>query len=153
MKVAVIYESRTGNTRRAAELIGAAVAELGHEVGVWSTGEVNLDFLADADLVFVGTWTDGIIVAGHRPGDKRRLEAMPGIWGKPTAGFVTYAVHCGKVLDKLARVVRARGGEWIGGRAFRRDKLPEGIGEFVVAALEAVGGPEAVGLEAATSSD
>ena len=104
MKVAVIYESRTGNTARVARMIGAAAEELGAEVGVWSTSRVNLDFLSDADLVFVGTWTDGVIIAGHRPGDSRRLKVMPGLWGRPTAGFVTYAIHAGNVLDKLERV-------------------------------------------------
>ena len=136
MKVAVIYESRSGNTARAAELVAAAAQELGHEVGVWPSGKTNLEYLTDADMVFLGTWTDGIIVAGHRPGDAGRLLKMPGIWGKPTAGFVTYAFHEGKVVDKLADVVTLLGGDWVGGRSFRRDKLPEGIAGFVVAALD-----------------
>jgi len=139
VKVAVIYESRTGNTARVARMIGAAAEELGAEVGVWSTSRVNLDFLSDADLVFVGTWTDGVIIAGHRPGDSRRLKAMPGLWGLPTAGFVTYAIHAGNVIDKLERVVVDRGGEWLGGRLFKRGRLSEGVGTFVTAAFEAAG--------------
>ncbi len=138
MKVAVVYQSRTGNTRRAAEMIGAAAEDLGHEVGVWPTGKINLDFLTDADMVFLGTWTDGLILVGHRPGDSGRLRRMPGIWGKPTAGFVTYAIHAGNVVRALADVVTVQGGEWIGGRAFRRDKLPEGIAGFVIAAIDEV---------------
>lgn len=145
MKVAVIYESRTGNTASAAETIGADLEELGHEVGVWPTDKVNLDFLADADMVFLGTWTDGLIIAGHRPGGSGHLLALPGIWGKPTAGFVTYAIHAGKVLDKLADVVTILGGEWIGGRAFRRDDIPNGIGGFVVAAVDAAEGAKVAG--------
>lgn len=139
MKVAVLYESRTGNTARVAHLIGAVAEELGAEAGVWPTTKANLDFLTDADLVFVGTWTDGLIIAGHRPGDSRRLKAMPGLWGRPTAGFVTYAVHAGNVLDKLERVVADRGGEWLGGRMFKRGRLSDGVGAFVTAAFGAVG--------------
>ena len=139
MKVAVLYESRTGNTARVARMIGAVAEELGAEAGVWSSTKANLDFLTDADLVFVGTWTDGVIIAGHRPGDSRRLKAMPGLWGRPTAGFVTYAVHAGNVLDKLERVVEERGGEWIGGRTFRRGRLADGVGAFVTAAFDSVG--------------
>jgi hypothetical protein len=139
LKVAVIYESRTGNTARVANMIAAAAEELGAEVGVWPSGRANLDFLSDADLVFLGTWTDGVIIAGHRPGDSRRLKALPGIWGRPTAGFVTYAIHAGKVLDKLERVVRDRGGEWIGGRLFKRGRLSDGVGAFVTAAFDRVG--------------
>ena len=40
MRIAVVYESRTGNTARAAEMIGAACQELGHEVGVWHPSQV-----------------------------------------------------------------------------------------------------------------
>ncbi len=142
MKVAVIYETRTGNTAAAAEMIGAHLEELGHEVGIWPTSKVNLDYLGDADMVFLGTWTDGLIIAGHRPGGSGHLLALPGIWGKPTAGFVTYAIHAGKVVDKLADVVSLLGGNWIGGRAFRRDDIPDGIAGFVVAAVDAVEGAD-----------
>lgn len=145
MKVAVIYESRTGNTANAADVIGADLEELGHEVGVWPTAKVNLDFLAEADMVFLGTWTDGLIIAAHRPGGSGHLLDLPGIWGKPTAGFVTYAIHAGKVIDKLADVVGILGGEWIGGRAFRRDFIPDGIAGFVVAALDAVESADVAG--------
>lgn len=144
MKVAVVYESRSGNTKRAAEMIAATAADLGHAVGVWPSTKANLEFLTAADLVFLGTWTDGIVIAGHRPGDAGKLLAMPGIWGKPTAGFVTYALHAGKVVHGLGDIVKLLGGEWLGGRAFRRDKLPEGIAGFVVAAVDAVEVPSDV---------
>lgn len=137
MKVAVVYESRTGNTAHVAEMIAAAVHELGHEVGVWPTAKANLDYLGDADMVFLGTWTDGIVIAGHNPGDAGKLLDMPGIWGKPTAGFMTYALHAGKVLDKMADVVTLLGGEWLGGRLFKRGKLEDGLAGYVVAALDA----------------
>jgi hypothetical protein len=137
VKVAVVYESRTGNTAELAELIGAAAQELGHEVGVFNTAKLNLDFLTEVDMVFLGTWTDGIIIAGHRPGDAGKLLDMPGIWGKPTAGFVTYALHAGNIIDKVGDVVELLGGDWLGGRAFRRDKKTEGLAGFVIAALDA----------------
>lgn len=137
VKVAVVYESRTGNTAHVAEMIGAAVQELGHEVGIWPTEKANLDYLTDADMVFLGTWTGGIIVTGHHPGDGGKLLAMPGIWGKPTAGFMTYALHAGKVLDKMSDIVTLLGGVWLGGRLFKRGKLDEGLASFVVAALDA----------------
>ena len=136
MKIAVVYESRTGNTARAATMIGAAAESFGHQVGVWPTRKTSLDFLTDADMVFLGTWTDGVIIGGHRPGDASRLLNLPGIWSKPTAGFLTYALHAGNVVNGLGNVVRLRGGDWIGGNVFKRNKLPEGIGGFVVAALD-----------------
>lgn len=59
--------------------------------------------------------------------------------GRPTAGFVTYAVHAGNVLSKLEQVVEERGGEWIGGRMFKRGRLSDGVGAFVTAAFDSVG--------------
>ncbi len=41
MKVAVLYESRTGNTARVAHMIGAVAEELGAEAGVWSSTKSN----------------------------------------------------------------------------------------------------------------
>jgi len=79
----------------------------------------------------------GIIIAGHRPGDAGKLLDMPGIWGKPTAGFVTYALHAGKVVRALADIVALQGGDWLGGRAFKRSDVPDGIAGFVVAAIDA----------------
>lgn len=58
--------------------------------------------------------------------------------GRPTAGFVTYAVHAGNVLSKLEQVVEERGGE-IGGRMFKRGRLSDGVGAFVTAAFDSVG--------------
>ena len=75
MKVAVVYESRTGHTAELAELIGAAAQELGHEVGVFPTGKINLDYLGDADMVFLGSWCHGIFVMGQHPGDGGNLPS------------------------------------------------------------------------------
>ena len=137
MKVAVVYESRTGHTAQLAELIGAATQELGHEVGVYPSDKINLEYLTDADMVFLGSWCHGIFVMGQHPGDVGKLLAMPGLWGKPVAGFISYALAAGKVQDKMADVAEILGGEWLGGRNFRQDRKTDGLAGFVVAALDA----------------
>ena len=60
MQIAVVYASRTGNTRRAAELLGTAFEERGHTVSIQPVDDLDYKALADADLVVLGTW-----VAGH----------------------------------------------------------------------------------------
>ena len=137
MKVAVVYESRTGHTAQLAELIGAATQELRHEVGVYPSDKINLEYLTDADMVFLGSWCHGIFVMGQHPGDGGKLLAMPGLWGKPVAGFISYALAAGKVQDKMADVAEILGGEWLGGRNFRQDRKTDGLAGFVVAALDA----------------
>ena len=59
--------------------------------------------------MFIGTWVDGLILFGHRPGRAGRIRTMPVIDGKRVAAFMTYAVHAGKALDRFARVLDERG--------------------------------------------
>jgi flavodoxin len=138
VKVAVLYESKTGNTRKAAELIGGAIAALGEDVRVMSVRNVDdLHFLASADLVFVGTWVDGVILFGHRPGGAKALRRMPTLSGKHVAVFNTYAVHQGGMLKKLARMLRRQGATVVASCGFRRTDLQAGLKEFVADALAA----------------
>jgi len=138
MRAVVIYESLTGNTARAAELVGEAARAAGAAVSVFDINNIGLKELAEADVVFVGTWVDGLILFGHRPGRAGKLRRLPVIDGKRAAVFMTYAVHPGKALDKLARVVEERGGSVVARQLFRRDHLEAGIDDFVHVALAAV---------------
>ena len=74
MKIVVLHQSRTGNTKRAAELIGGAVQSAGAEVAVRPISNIDYKELADADLVFIGTWVDGLILLGQRPGDAGKIK-------------------------------------------------------------------------------
>jgi hypothetical protein len=134
----VIYESLTGNTARAARLIAGAAAAEGAEVAVYPITEIGLKDLAEADIVFVGTWVDGFVLFGHRPGRGGRLKSMPVIDGKRVAAFMTYAVHAGKALDKFARLLEERGATVVARTLLRRDRLEAGLDDFVRGALATV---------------
>ena len=142
MNVVVLYESMTGNTRRAAELVGGAAKLAGCEVSVRSVRAIDLHELAQADLIFVGTWVDGLILFGHRPGGSRALRAIPVLDRKQVAIFMTYAVHAGGALAKFGRLMRGLGGELVAARLFKRSQLSAGadaeVGDFVADALSAV---------------
>src|SRR5690606_33685443 len=99
---------------------------------------IGLKDLAEADIVFVGTWVDGMIVAGHRPGGAGKLRRMPVIDGKRVAAFMTYAVHAGKALGRFVRVLEERGGTVVAAALLRRDRLDRGVSELVREALSAV---------------
>jgi hypothetical protein len=138
MRAVVIYESLTGNTARAAHLVAESARAAGVEASVYDITNIGLKDLAEADIVFVGTWVDGVIIAGHRPGRVGRLRAMPVIDGKRAACFMTYAIHAGKALSKLERVVEERGGTVVASTLLRRDRLDVGVDEFVHDALATV---------------
>jgi hypothetical protein len=138
MRAAVIYESLTGNTRKAAGLIAAELERGGIPTTVSPTTAIDYQALQDADLVVLGTWTDGLVLFGQRPGRSGRLKKLPYISGKKCAVFVTYAVDAGKVLDKFVALAEERGGEVLGGMAIRRDKLAEGAQDFAGRLLDVV---------------
>jgi flavorubredoxin len=138
MQAVVIYESLTGNTARAARLIADEVAAHGVDVTVFPVTDIGLKALADADVVFVGTWVDGLVLFGHRPGRAGRIRSMPVIDGKRVAAFMTYAIHAGKALDRFADVLSERGATVVARTLLRRDRLEAGVDEFVLDALATV---------------
>jgi flavorubredoxin len=138
MRAVVIYESLTGHTARAARLIGEAVAVEGVEVAIYPITDIGLKNLAEADIVFVGTWVDGLVLFGHRPGRAGRIRSMPVIDGKRVAAFMTYAIHAGRALDRFAEVLEERGATVVGRMLLRRDRLEAGIDDFVRGALATV---------------
>ena len=137
MHAVVISESLTGNTRRMAGLIAAELVARGVTAVACPITAIDYQALSAADIVIVGTWTDGVVFFGQRPGRAHRLRAMPSMAGKKAVVFCTYAVDPGKTLDKLSDIVRERGGEVIGGMAVRRTNLEGGAAELVDRLLEA----------------
>jgi flavodoxin I len=127
----VIYESLTGNTRRAAGLIGGQLAAGGLDViNLSPANAVDLQALSAAELVVVGTWTDGMLVVGQRPGRAGRLQQLPAMRGKRAVVYCTYAINPGKTIDKLMGIVGGRGADVIGGLALHRRHLEEGAADF-----------------------
>ena len=139
MKAAVIFESLTGNTRKAGERIAEGFRAEGVDVTtVDPLRSINLQALAEADLVIVGGWTDGLILFGQRPGMSWKLRAMPTLAGKKALVYATYALEAGRVVPKLSAIVESRGAEVLGGLAIKRNKLAQGAEHFVTGALESL---------------
>ncbi len=132
MAAVVIYESLTGNTKRAAELIGRELTGRGIESTICPITAIDLQALSAADLVVVGSWTDGMFFFGQRPGRGGRIkDKLPAMAGKRAVTFITFALEPRKALDKLSDIVRATGADVIGGMAIRRDDLDGGTKDLV----------------------
>lgn len=123
MKIVVLHQSRTGNTKRAAELIGGAVQSSGAEVTVRPISNIDYKELADADLIFVGTWVDGLILLGHRPGDSGKIKKVPKLWNKKVVAFMTHALNPGNAVEKMASLLEEHGATVIAARSLNRHKL------------------------------
>ena len=141
MQIAVVYASRTGNTRRAAELVAAACDQRGHDASLHSVDALDFKRLARADLVVIGTWVSGHFVIGQKPGDAKRLGNIPVMTGKDVAIFMTYALNPGPALRKMERLFTGQGARVLGGLAWKRSELPAGVDAYVDDILAAVPAP------------
>lgn len=138
MRAVVIYESLTGNTKKAAGHIAAALEEAGVAATACPVTAVDYEALHAADVVIVGSWTDGIFVVGQRPGRAFRLRALPAMKGKKAVVYCTYALDAGKVLEKMTAIVEGLGADVIGGMTINRRNLAGGSQELVDRLLGAV---------------
>jgi len=78
MKAAVLYQSLTGTTRDAAELIALNLQQEGWGItGVSPVTKPELRSIQDADLVVIGTWVHGLFVVGQAPFGVLNLENPP----------------------------------------------------------------------------
>ncbi len=128
----VLVESLTGNTWKAGEKIATNLQQAGWGVSaVCSVRQPELAALERADLVLVGSWTDGIFVAAQRPGGAGHLWAMPSIAGKRAAAFCTYALNPGKVPAKMSTILESKGATVLGGLALQRRRLDQHASEYV----------------------
>lgn len=137
MRAIVIYESLTGNTRTAGEAIAQRLTASGVAAVACPITNIDYQALSAADLVVVGSWVDGIFVVGQRPGRVGRIAAMPSIAGKQAAVYLTYALNPGKALQKLSDTVSGLGAEVLGGVTIRRDRIVQGVDDFVDRLLDA----------------
>lgn len=138
MNAVVIYESLTGNTRKASNALAAGLTAQGVPTVACPTSDIDFQALQSADLVVVGGWVDGLFFVAQRPGRAGRYKTLPALKGKKTVVFMTYAIDPGKALDKLSSAVSAKGADVVGGIAIRRDKLDAGVADLVDRILDLV---------------
>lgn len=139
MDAVVIYESLTGNTRKAATLLAGELRAQGVVATACPVTTIDHQALSRADLVIVGSWTDGALVVGQRPGRAHRLRSMPALEGKRCVVFCTYALDPGKTLAKMTTIMEGRGATVLGGMAIRRSNIDGGVRDLVGRLLSAVG--------------
>ena len=139
MNAAMLVESLTGNTWKAAELVGAKLQEAGWGItGLSRVREPDHHSIQLADLVLVGTWTHGLFVVGQGPFGASALAALPAMRGKRAAVFCTFALSPAKTLDKMTGIIAGRGADVIGGFAMNRRNLERNADEFAARLLDVV---------------
>ena len=110
-QVLVAYESRGGRTARAAGLIAGNLRDTGAVVRAVPLGQIGVADLLETDLLIIGTWVEGFVVAGVGPARATRdwLAALPRLAGLRTATFCTYAVAPKGTLPAMREALEHRG--------------------------------------------
>ncbi len=111
--VLIAYESRGGRTERAATALAHELDARGLSVNLQRLAAVGLAEIAAADLVVVGTWVEGFVVAGVQPArpTRRWLEGLPSLGARKFATFCTYGVAPRKAPAILRAALEGNGAE------------------------------------------
>lgn len=143
MKVAVLYQSLRGGTERAAERLAEEFRRHDATVGLYPVTNLDAQFVLKADLLVIGTWTDGLFGLAARPAQIGKLLTLPPIAHRKTAVFVTYEISPKSSLAKLADWAERQDAHVVAAAGFHRRKLDQGVEAFVTDALGAVAAPAA----------
>lgn len=121
MKVAIVYDSRTGTTKAAAEGMGKLLEEQGHRCTVQPLSQADPAEVSSADLICVGSWTQGLfIMMQHPTADSLRfIYSLGDLNGKKAVAFCTYKLATGSLLYDLSEALTAKGAEVVGEFRFR----------------------------------
>jgi len=138
MDAALLVESLTGNTWKAAELVANRLQRAGWGIaGLSKVREPDHTSIQQADLVLVGTWTHGLFIVGQGPWNLPGLTKLPAMRGKKAAVFCTFALNPAKTLDKMTSAIAGRGADVVGGFAMNRRHLDRNAAEFADRLLDA----------------
>jgi flavodoxin len=121
MNIAIVYDSRTGTTAKAAESMGRAFEEQGHQCTVRSVAEADPDQVSQADLICIGSWTKGLYVIFQHPtkDSMRFIRQLGDLNGKLAVAFCTYKIATGKLLPRMAQALEDKGAEVVGQFQYR----------------------------------
>lgn len=124
MKAALLVESLTGNTWKAAELIADKLQQERWSItGLSKVRQPDHSSIQRADIVLVGTWTHGLFVFAQAPAMAGTIANLPTMRGKRAACFLTFALNAGTSIDKLTTAVGQTGADVIGGLEIKRNHL------------------------------
>jgi len=140
--ILVAFESRGGHTEALARSLAGTLEQTGAKARVRRLAEIGLEDVADADLVVLGTWVEGLVVANVGPAKTTRaaIAGLPELGATTFATFCTYGVAPKGTLGELRRLLDARGGTVVAEHAFGpREGRDEAVAAFAAEVLAAAG--------------
>ena len=129
MNIAIVYDSSTGTTAKAAQKMGKTLEDHGHHCLVQSISVADPAAVSDADLICIGSWVKGLFIIRQHPteGTMRFIEQLGNLQGKQTVLFCTYKLAVGSTLRQMAQALEGKGAQVVGQFKYRG---PEPKNEF-----------------------
>ena len=121
MKIAIVYDSSTGTTAKAAQKMGKTLEAHGHQCRVQSVAQADPASVSEADLICVGSWVKGLFIIRQHPteGTMRFIEQLGNLEGKQTVVFCTYKLAVGSTLRQMAQALEGKGAKVVGQFKYR----------------------------------
>lgn len=109
-KAIIIYQSKTGITRRFAENLGEYLRSKDVKSKVLSIHEYNDDLKDQVDLVLLGCWTAGWMIMMQTPDRHwiRFATQLPGLDNKKVMLFTTYKLATGRMFKKMRQYLEGK---------------------------------------------
>ena len=133
MNVMIVFDSKTGTTKAAAEKMGEMVRAEGHECTVSSIVAADPATVSAADAICVGSWCKGLFFVFQHATKATMdfIDRLGNLDGKPTAVFCTYKTAVGGMLSKMAAQLRNRGADVTGSFKSRGPVAADGFRAWV----------------------
>ena len=129
MKIAIVYDSSTGTTAKAAQRMGKTLEAHGHQCRVQSISLADPADVSEADLICVGSWVKGLFIIRQHPteGTMQFIEQMGDLSGKKAIVFCTYKLAIGSTMHQMVQAIEGKGANVVGQFKYRG---PEPNGKF-----------------------
>ena len=111
MKIAIVYDSSTGTTAKAAQRMGNTLEAHGHQCRVQSISVADPAHVSEADLICIGSWVKGLFIIRQHPteGTMRFIERLGDLAGKKVVVFCTYKLAVGSTMRQMAEALAEEG--------------------------------------------
>ncbi len=121
MKIAIVYDSDTGTTAKAAEAMGKTMEANGHQCRVQSISLADPADVSEADLICIGSWVKGLFIIRQHPteGTMRFIERLGDLSSKNAIVFCTYKLAIGSTLRQMAKALKGQEAKVVGQFKYR----------------------------------
>jgi flavodoxin len=121
MNIAIVYDSSTGTTAKAAETMGKTMEAHGRQCRVQSVAQADPAVVSEADFICIGTWVKGLFIIRQHPteGTMRFIEKLGDLSGKNAIVFCTYKLAIGSTLQQMAKALEGKGAIVVGQFKYR----------------------------------